>query len=245
MRRTLVAGNWKSNGRKAGLETFLEVLGGGLANASAEVLVCPPYVYLSRAVELAPEGVSVGAQNCSVEQEGAFTGEVTAGMLADCEVGAVILGHSERRELFSESSELVASKVKRANTEGLMAIVCVGESLEEREKGLAEAVVLEQVRQSLQGVGDASGIVLAYEPVWAIGTGKTASAEDAQDMHAAIRRCLREQYAEQADSIRILYGGSVKGGNAAELFAKPDIDGALVGGASLDAQEFLQIIAAG
>lgn len=207
------------------------------------VAVCPPALWLDAVAErLRDSDVRLGAQNVHPEASGAFTGEIAASMLDDLGVEYVIVGHSERRQLFGESSAFVAEKVRAAQAAGLAPILCVGETLEERESGDAEAIVLAQLADSLAEV-DSADLVVAYEPVWAIGTGRTASPEQAQAMHAAIRGALASRF-EEGEDIEILYGGSVKPDNAAELFAQPDLDGALVGGASLDAASFAAIVAA-
>ena len=245
MRQPLVAGNWKMHGSRASVGELL----GGLVNAAlpgqVDVAVCPTYVHLSQALELcAGSPVAVGAQDCSHMQSGAYTGEVAAEMLADQGCRWVILGHSERRQYHDESDDLVAAKLTAAIAAGLAPIVCVGETREQREAGEAEAVVGTQLQGALAGQADLGGLVIAYEPVWAIGTGLTATPEQAQDMHAFIRGQLDGVSGVEAEATRILYGGSVKPGNAAELFAQADIDGALVGGAALVAEDFLAIIGA-
>ena len=207
------------------------------------VAVCPPAVWLDAVAErLRDSGVRLGAQNVHPENAGAFTGEVSPPMLRDLGVHYVIVGHSERRQLFGETSAFVAEKVRAAQAAGLVPILCVGETLDEREAGDAEATVLDQLAASLDGV-EPGELVVAYEPVWAIGTGRTATPEQAQEMHAALRDALADRF-DGGDGIEILYGGSVKPGNAAELFAQPDLDGALVGGASLDAESFAAIVEA-
>jgi triosephosphate isomerase len=244
MDRKIIAGNWKSNGSFQSLKEFIS----GLKTAEqslkkADVIVCPPFVYLGQAVELSAGLVAVGAQNCSAFDNGAYTGEVTAQMLCDAGAGWVIVGHSERRQLFADTDALVADKTCKALAAGLKVMLCVGESLEERESGRAEEVVLGQLDAVLDRKIDLVNVVIAYEPVWAIGTGRTASAEDAQAMHAAIKRQVKVSGLHGADTIKVLYGGSVKGSNAKELFSQKDIDGALVGGASLKVDDFLAIIA--
>ena len=214
--------------------------------ATAYVAVCPPAVWLEAVAERVGESaVALGAQNVHPENEGAFTGEVSPPMLSDLDVRYVIVGHSERRQLFGETSAFVAEKVRACVAHGLVPILCVGETLDERESGDAEATVLAQLAASLDGVDlpGADLLVVAYEPVWAIGTGRTATPEQAQAMHAAIRRALADRFSG-GEGIAILYGGSVKASNAAELFAQPDLDGALVGGASLDAEGFAAIVEA-
>jgi triosephosphate isomerase len=245
MRRGMVVGNWKMNGDSAAIEVLLrELLAGTAQFDGADIVVCPPFPYLSRAAEmLCGSSVSFGAQNVALEASGAFTGEVAATMLKDLGCRYVIVGHSERRALYGETSPIVAQKFLQAQREALIPILCVGETLEQREAGQTLSVVSEQ----LQCVIDAAGIValqqaaIAYEPVWAIGTGRTATPAQAQEVHAHLRQLLGSHDASVAQQLRILYGGSVKAGNAAELFAEADIDGALVGGASLVAQDFVVI----
>ncbi|MEK9765693.1 MAG: triose-phosphate isomerase, partial [Thalassolituus sp.] len=232
MRRILVAGNWKMNASKAQTESLVAgILGAG--ELSCDVAVFPPSVYLTQAISLA-EGstLNVGAQNCSDQVSGAFTGEISAEMLADCGAQMVIVGHSERRTLYGETDEVVLAKVRLALENGLKAVVCVGETLDERKGGKAEAVVGTQLAQLLKELSDSDweNVVIAYEPVWAIGTGETATPEQAQQIHAAIRSMLAERSVEIAERTQILYGGSVKAANAAELFSQPDIDGGLVVG---------------
>ncbi len=245
MRRPMVAGNWKMNlGRSEASALAQGVVDGMNDVKNAEVLVCPPYVHIAD-VESAVSGsdVMLGAQNLSDQDAGAFTGEVSGPMLKDYSCSYVIVGHSERRALYGETDEMVAKKFAKAQEHGLIPVLCVGELLEEREAGNTESVVARQ----LDAVIDANGIaalknsVLAYEPVWAIGTGKTASPEQAQEVHAFIRGKLADIDSDVAVGLRILYGGSVKSGNAEELFSQTDIDGGLIGGASLDAAEFLAI----
>lgn len=236
MRTPLVAANWKMNGSRAFAEDFFAAL--DLEGVSAQVVICPPFPYLFL-VGGKVKTVALGAQNLSQEASGAFTGEVSAAMLGDCGVRYVIVGHSERRALYSESNELVARKFIAAQEAGLVPILCVGESLQERESGQTLDVIAGQLQAVREAASDAdwSKAVIAYEPVWAIGTGKTATPEQAQQVHEFIRAQLGDAGAE----VQILYGGSVKGGNAEALFAQPDIDGALVGGASLDAEDFARI----
>jgi triosephosphate isomerase len=213
-------------------------------NLSCDVAVFPPFPYLTQAVsELNGSAIRVGAQNCSDQRSGAFTGEVSTEMLADCGAELVIIGHSERRALYGETDEVVLSKTRLAIDAGLVAVVCVGETLEERKAGREETVVAAQLTLLLSELTDADwkNVVVAYEPVWAIGTGETASPEQAQAIHAYIRTLLAERSANIAEETRILYGGSVKSANAADLFSQTDIDGGLVGGASLDAAEFIGI----
>jgi triosephosphate isomerase len=248
MRRALVAGNWKMHGSLAESGRLVDELVALRAGAGgAEVIVCPPFVYLSEIARRAGgAAIGLGAQDVCAEESGAHTGEVSAAMLADVGCSYVIVGHSERRSLYGEDDALVARKFVAARRHGLVPILCVGESLAERESGAMPAVVTRQVDVVLQvaGVAAFAGAVVAYEPVWAIGTGRTASAGQAQEVHALIRGRIAASDATIAASLRILYGGSVKAANAAELFAMPDVDGGLVGGASLQAGEFATICAA-
>jgi len=245
MRNSLVAGNWKMNGTRAAVAELVRTVAAGMANVrAAEVVVCPPYPYLGdvgRALE--GSAIKLGAQDVAKEEAGAYTGEVSAHMLADCGCRYVIVGHSERRNLYGESDALVAQKFAAARKHGLSPILCVGELLEEREAGHTESVVVRQLKAvvELNGIAAFKNAVIAYEPVWAIGTGKTATPEQAQEVHAFIRAVLRELDGAVAAGVQILYGGSVKAGNAKQLFSQTDIDGGLIGGASLDAQEFLRI----
>jgi triosephosphate isomerase len=246
MRRKLVVGNWKMHGTLAANAPLLQALAAGRASG-AEMAVCVPFPYLQQTQQaLKDTSVAWGAQDVSAHGQGAFTGEVCAGMLADFGCRYVIVGHSERRCLHGESDEQVVAKVKSAMAGGLIPIVCVGETLAEREGGQTEAVVSRQLDAVLRGCGVEvlSRSVLAYEPVWAIGTGRTATPGQAQQVHAFLRRRVAAADADVAAGLRILYGGSVKAANAVELFAQPDIDGGLVGGASLVAEEFLAIASA-
>lgn len=237
-RRLLIAGNWKMNGLAAQLDYF-DALAPAAEGAQADVLVCPPATLLAAAAErCAHTPVAVGGQDCHFNVSGAHTGDLSAAMLRDSGASYVILGHSERRADHGETSDEVRSKATAALNAGLVPIICVGETQPEREAGQAEAVVGRQVERSLPDAGEAP-VVLAYEPVWAIGTGLIASAKDIADMHAMIRARL-----PRPDVTRILYGGSVKPGNAAEILSLEDVDGALVGGASLTAESFAGIIAA-
>jgi triosephosphate isomerase len=245
MRRPLVAGNWKMNGSRETIKELLDGIKQGLQSVNqTEVAVCPPYVYLAQVQsELQGTQVALGAQNLSDKVSGAFTGEVSPEMLLDFQCQYAIVGHSERRALYGESDEFVARKFANAKDFKLVPILCIGELLEERESGQTEAVVARQLDAVLDEVG-AAGLkdaVIAYEPVWAIGTGKTATPEQAQEVHAFIRSRLAAQDENIAANIRILYGGSVKASNAAQLFGMQDIDGGLIGGASLNAEEFLAI----
>lgn len=245
MRTPLVAGNWKMHGsRHANGELVRAVAAGVRAGLPCEVLVCPPFVYLSDVIaEAGDAALAVGAQNLSHEASGAFTGEVSGAMLADCGVSHVLVGHSERRALYGEDDALVAAKFLAAEAAGLAPVLCVGETLEEREAGRTESVVSRQLDAVIAaaGISALSRAVLAYEPVWAIGTGRTATPEQAQAVHTFLRGKIASIDARIADSLRILYGGSVKAENATTLFSQPDVDGGLVGGASLKAEEFLNI----
>ena len=243
MRKPLVAGNWKMNGSLETNRKLLEGLVAGL-NAQAEVLVCPPSVYAHSALEqLAGTAVKVGLQNASDKTSGAFTGETSPLMAKDLGIEYVIIGHSERRSIFGETDEDVAAKFCALVDAGIAPILCVGETLEEREAGDTMKVVAAQVEAVLRTAGPErlANFVIAYEPVWAIGTGLTATPEQAQEVHAAIRALLAEHDEAMAAKTRILYGGSMKAANAAELIALPDVDGGLVGGASLVAEEFQAI----
>ena len=248
MRKKIVAANWKMNMTQAEsaafVETFLRELGD---SSEVEVVLVPPFTALAKVSDAlgAAQNVKVGAQNMSWEKSGAFTGEINAALLRDLFVRYVVLGHSERRALFGETDEIVNRKVLAAHEAVLRPIVCVGETLDQRERGDVEKVIGAQLRGSLAILGpkELSETVIAYEPVWAIGTGKTASAEQAQEVHAFIRQTLRAMADETtAGKMRIQYGGSVKPDNARELMAQPDIDGALVGGASLDPRSFARIV---
>ncbi len=246
MRRPLVAGNWKMNLDRAGAVALARAIveKAGSVN-SVDLLVCPPSVYLDAVHQtLVDSSVALGAQNMYHEAKGAFTGETSAAMLMDMGCRYVILGHSERRHILGETDAQVRAKTAAALAAALTPIVCVGEQLAEREAGQTGAVIRRQVEGSLAGftADEVARIVIAYEPVWAIGTGQVASPQQAEEVHLDLRRILTERYnASTADKVRILYGGSVKASNAAELLAQPNIDGALVGGASLQADEFLGI----
>jgi triosephosphate isomerase len=248
MRQKFVAGNWKMYGTLKTNEPLLRSIVAGAAGfQDVEVAVCVPFPYLTQAQSvLSGTAVAWGAQNLSEQAQGAFTGEVSAVMLQDFGCRYVIVGHSERRSIFGESSTLVAEKFAAALASGLQPILCVGETLEQRDAGKTLEVVAAQVDAVLNRVGVAafSGAVLAYEPVWAIGTGRTATSAQAQEVHVALRAQVARLDGRVADGLRILYGGSVKPGNAAELFSMPDIDGGLIGGASLVAADFLSICAA-
>ena len=248
MRRILVAGNWKLNSSLESVRQLVADIKAGMGEVKAEVAVCPPYVYIPEVANLLKgSAVGYGAQDVSDQTAGAFTGEVSAPMLNDFGCKYAIVGHSERRSLYGEGDEFTARKFAAARKAGLIPILCVGELLEEREQGITEQVVSRQLDAviQLEGVAALSDAVIAYEPVWAIGTGKTASPQQAQDVHAFIRGKIAALDAAVAEKVQILYGGSVKGSNAVELFAMADIDGGLIGGASLAAEEFLTICRAG
>ena len=250
MRKILVAGNWKMNLSRAESVDLAKALAARESDCvDVDVAICPPHVYLdATSAVVAGTSISLGGQDSYHEKSGAFTGETSPGMLADVGCKFVILGHSERRNVIGESDELINLKVKAVLAAGLNPILCVGELLEQREAGQTLEVVKRQFEGSLEGISadQMKKIVLAYEPVWAIGTGKTASPDQAQEVHFDLRKIMAERYnPEVAHHVRILYGGSVKPANAGDLLSQTDIDGALVGGASLDADSFLQIISAG
>jgi triosephosphate isomerase (TIM) len=248
LRKPLVAGNWKMHGSRAEAVRLVEgILASSAVTAAAEVVVCPPFVYLADVARLlAGSPVALGGQDVCAEEPGAHTGEVAASMLADVGCRFAIVGHSERRAMYGEGDELVARKFVAAATHGLVPVLCVGETLAEREGDATRAVILRQLDAVLAtaGIWSFGKAVVAYEPVWAIGTGRTASPAQAQEVHALIRGRIAEKDATIADSLRVLYGGSVKAANAAELFAMADVDGGLIGGASLKADEFAGICAA-
>ncbi|MDM5200599.1 triose-phosphate isomerase [Fictibacillus enclensis] len=247
MRKPIIAGNWKMNKTLSEAKSFVEEVKGSIPSAdTVDSVVCAPALFLDALVQ-ATKGtdLGVGAQNMHYEESGAFTGEISPVMLKDLEVGYVVLGHSERREYFGETDELVNQKTKAAFSHGLTPIVCVGETLEQREADQTKDVVKSQTEKGLQGLSEkqVKRTVVAYEPVWAIGTGKTASSEDANEVCAYIRSVIAGQFSQEAaDAVRIQYGGSVKPGNIKELMGMSDIDGALVGGASLEPQSFLQLL---
>lgn len=243
MRRTLVAANWKMNGNKQSVAELLVAFKAGM-NGNADVAVFPSALYVPQVAEaLAGSDIAYGVQNAYFEASGAYTGETSIAMASEFGCQYILIGHSERRELFGETDDVIARKVAETLDAGLVPMLCVGETLEQREAGVTEKVVAEQLQAVLDVVGIAAfeKIVVAYEPVWAIGTGKTASPEQAQDVHAFIRKMLASEDAAVAQKTRILYGGSVKAASAEALFGQPDIDGGLVGGASLIADEFVAI----
>jgi triosephosphate isomerase len=249
MRRPLIAGNWKMNLERASSVALAEAVAKGSAGLEGvDVAVCPPFVYLDPVAQaLQGSKVGLGAQDMYHEAKGAFTGEISAAMLLDVACKYVILGHSERRHILGETDAEINKKVRAALAAGLIPILCVGELLAEREAGQTGAVIRRQVTGSLAGLSaeEMAKTVIAYEPVWAIGTGKTATPDQAEDVHLDLRRILEDRYNKQvAEQVRIQYGGSVTADNAAQLLAQPDIDGALVGGASLKPATFLAIVGA-
>jgi len=255
MRKGLVAANWKMNGLSQSNDALLGAILSGLKepdglgsqeSARAEVLICPPAIYLQQVREkLEGSKIQLGGQNVHPAKSGAFTGEISAGMLSDTGCTHVIIGHSERREIFGETDQFIAEKFSAAQADNLIPVLCVGETQAQREAGSTAETVLGQLYAILghAGIGAFKQAIIAYEPVWAIGTGLTASPEQAQEVHSLIRRTISEQDESVGEQIRIIYGGSVKAANAATLFAQPDIDGALVGAASLVAEEFISICA--
>ena len=246
MRKHIVAGNWKMNNDLAATAGLITDLKRKVNNGDAEVIIAPTYINLHSAFEsLSDSNITVAAQNMHQTKSGAYTGEISAAMLKSVGVNTVILGHSERRAYFNEGDELLTEKVNAALENEMRVIFCFGEELEDRKAGNQEKVVESQLKNALFHLDASawSSIVLAYEPVWAIGTGETASPEQAQDMHAFIRKTVAETYNEEvAENVTILYGGSVKPGNAKEIFGKPDVDGGLIGGASLKADDFFEIV---
>lgn len=245
MRDVLIAGNWKMNGSRASIKSLLDGLKAGISNVKkAKVAVCAPYIYLPDvAQQLAGTPIAWGAQNVSTEASGAFTGEIAAAMINDFNCKYIIVGHSERRTLYGETDDIVAKKYGVVLSAGMTPIFCIGETLEEREKEITEEVVARQIKAviDMHGAAALGKGVIAYEPVWAIGTGKTASPQQAQDVHAFIRSMIAKSDKGVADKIVIQYGGSMNAANAKELLAQPDIDGGLIGGASLKAEDFLTI----
>lgn len=245
MRKKVIAGNWKMNKSPNDVKTFMESFPTLVKDADAEVVLCVPYIDLKTALDLAAgTNVKIGAQNMHYEEKGAFTGEISPKMLKDINVEYVIIGHSERREYYKETDESVNRKLKAAFEYGLKPILCVGETLSQREEGITKSFVTTQVEKALDGLtnNQVASTIIAYEPIWAIGTGKTASKEDANEVCGWIREKVRKLYGNAADEVVIQYGGSVKSSNAKELFSMSDIDGGLVGGASLDPEEFSKIV---
>lgn len=246
LRKAVIAGNWKMNNNRAQTRELLEALIPSVKDAACDVVVCVPFTDLETAVAMTKgTNIKVGAQNCHFEAKGAFTGEIAPGMLTEMGVEYVVLGHSERRQYFGETDVTVNKRVKAAIGAGLTAILCVGELLEQREQGITAELVAMQTKIALNGVekADLDKIIIAYEPVWAIGTGKTATADQANEVCALIRGVIAELYGQDAaDAMTIQYGGSMNAGNAAELVSKPDVDGGLIGGASLKAPDFTVIV---
>lgn len=240
MRQKMVIANWKLNGSKELLSSFANAWD-SLTTNNVNVVVCPPAVYLPAAQEY--QHLVVGAQTCSAYQSGAYTGEIAAEMLSEVGATYVLVGHSERRAMFGETDAVVATKVTAAQQANLVPVLCIGETAEQRSAGLTEQIILQQLEQGLQQA-DLSRLVIAYEPVWAIGTGETASPAQAQEIHALIRDWVAQQDKSVAEKIQLLYGGSVKPANAGELFQQPDIDGGLIGGASLELEQFKAICTA-
>lgn len=246
MRKKVIAGNWKMNNNIPASVKLIKELKSNLPDTDVLVIVCPPFTSLeSSKNELAGSSIKLGAQNMYFEENGAFTGEISPEMLLNAGCEYVILGHSERRTIFQESNELINKKMKKALSSGLKPIFCIGETLKEREDGITEKIVELQVREGLDGIpeSDLKNIIIAYEPVWAIGTGKVATPQQAEDVHAFIRNLIKSMYSDEAaETLVIQYGGSVKPDNASELLSQKDIDGALVGGACLKADSFISII---
>lgn len=245
MRRTLIAGNWKMNGSLSSIETLINGIKNGLAEvANADMAVCPPAIYIPKVNELIGDAnIGLGSQNICDQEAGAFTGELAPSMLKEFNCRYAIIGHSERRSLYSESDELVAKRFAMAVKHGITPLFCIGETLQERESGVMEDVVSRQLDAVIdsQGIDAIGQCVIAYEPVWAIGTGVTASPEQAQAVHAFIRNKLAALSEDVAAKVQILYGGSMNAANAAELLSQTDIDGGLIGGAALKADDFLAI----
>lgn len=250
-RKTIVGGNWKMNLHASDAKSLVDGLLGADLSDNTEVVICPAFPYLAQVgawLKEAGSNIKLGAQDGYFESNGAFTGEVSISMLQDIGVSTLLTGHSERRHVIGESDVLINAKTLAGLNAGLQVILCIGEKIEQREAGQTDAINVGQLSYGLAGVTaeQMKNVVIAYEPVWAIGTGVTASTEDAQNAHAVIRKALVEMYDQSvADSVRIQYGGSVKPGNAGELFAQPDIDGGLIGGASLKADDFAAIVNAG
>ena len=249
MRRKIIAGNWKMNNDLNATQNLISNLAKSLNNnENCDIIICPPFTSLSEAnSQIKNTAIKLGAQNMYFENEGAYTGEISAQMLKSAGCEFVILGHSERRAIFNESDSLINKKIKKAISSGLKPIFCVGESLEQREKGVTKDIIKTQVTEGLKDISaeEIKTLIIAYEPVWAIGTGKNATPEQAQEVHKFIRSLIKEKYSdEDAENMIIQYGGSVKPDNAKDLLSQKDIDGALVGGASLKADSFLGIIRA-
>lgn len=245
MRKPIIAGNWKMNKTADEATALINELRPLVADAKADVVVCTPATDLAAAAAaVRGSNIGLGAQNMDYHDSGAYTGEISADMLLNLGVQYVIIGHSERREYYAETDETVNLKVLKALEKGLTPIVCVGEKLEERENGVTAEVVRKQTKLALKGVaeGDVAKVVVAYEPIWAIGTGKTATSDDANDTIKEIRAAIKEVFGNAADEVRIQYGGSMNPKNATELMARSDIDGGLIGGASLKAEDFSKVV---
>lgn len=245
MRQPMIAGNWKMNGSSASVKELIAGIKAGMASVNkAAVVVCPPAIYIPQVMaEIKGSKIACGSQNICDQDKGAFTGEIAGSMLKDLGCQYAIIGHSERRSLYGESDELIAKRFAAARRAGIKPIFCIGETLAEREKGITNDVCARQIDAviALEGVAALADGVIAYEPVWAIGTGKTASPQQAQEVHAFIRSKIAKLDKVVAEKVQILYGGSMNAANAAELLAQPDIDGGLIGGASLKAEDFLTI----
>ena len=248
LRKVVIAGNWKMNKTPAEAKELISAIAPLVKDADCDVVACTPFVDLASAQEAAAgTNIQIGAENCHWEKSGAYTGEISAEMLASMGVKIVIIGHSERRQYFGETDVTVQKRVRAALDAGLTVILCVGETLEQREQGITSELVAMQTKIALGGVSEEElkRIIIAYEPVWAIGTGKTATAQQANEVCHTIRECIASVYSQAAaDGITIQYGGSMNAGNAAELLAQPDVDGGLIGGASLKPQDFATIVAA-
>jgi len=246
LRKAVIAGNWKMNKTRPEAKALIEELKPLVANAACDVVACVPFTNLETALDAAKgSNIKIGAQNCHFEKSGAFTGEISADMLKEMGVEYVVIGHSERRQYFGETDVTVNKRTKAALAAGLTVILCVGEMLEDRENGITEELVALQTKIALKDVSkdELKNVIIAYEPVWAIGTGKTATADQANEVCEVIRNVIAKIYdKEAADAITIQYGGSMNAGNAAELLAKPDVDGGLIGGASLKAPDFAVIV---
>ena len=247
-RTPVIAGNWKMNKTPAETFSFINEVKPLVADADCKVVFCVPFVDLAPAIEAAKgSNIAIGAQNCHFEKSGAFTGEISAEMLKSMDVEYVIIGHSERRQYFAETNETVNKRTRAALAEGLKVILCVGETLAEREAGITSEIVSMQLKVALNGISanELENIIIAYEPVWAIGTGKTATSDQAEEVCAILRNLVKELYSEnEAEKIVIQYGGSMNAGNADELLSKPDVDGGLIGGASLKSNDFSIIVKA-
>ena len=248
LRKVVIAGNWKMNKTPAEAKELIAAIAPLVKDAACDVVACTPFVDLTSAQEAAAgTNIQIGAENCHWEKSGAYTGEISAEMLSSMGVNIVIIGHSERRQYFGETDVTVQKRVRAALDAGLTVILCVGETLEQREQGITSELVSMQTKIALGGVSEEElkRIIIAYEPVWAIGTGKTATAQQAHEVCHTIRECIASVYSQAAaDGITIQYGGSMNAGNAAELLAQPDVDGGLIGGASLKPQDFATIVAA-